>query len=76
MLALSDHCRYFLYCPPADMRKSLCAMNFCWMNNDRGCSVKDEGLAPRNRLAGAGFKPVYAALVKSWGRERYIKSQC
>ena len=30
-------------------------------------------MAPRNRLAGAGCKPPYAALVKSQGRERYGK---
>ncbi len=30
----------------------------------------DEGLAPRSRLAGAGFKPLQAAEVKSLGGER------
>ena len=33
----------------------------------------DEGLAPRSRLAGAGFKPLQAAGVKSLGGERCSK---
>jgi len=33
----------------------------------------DEGLAPRSRLAGAGFKPLQAAEVKSLGGERCSK---
>ena len=35
--------------------------------------VRDEGMAPRNRLTGAGCKPPYAAQVKSLGCERYGK---
>ena len=35
----------------------------------RGCT-EDEGLAPRSRLAGAGFKTPQAAVVKSHGGER------
>jgi hypothetical protein len=35
----------------------------------RGCTG-DEGLAPRTRLAGAGFKAPQAALVKSHCGER------
>ena len=31
------------------------------------------GFAPRSRLAGAGFKPLKAALVKSQGSERLGK---
>jgi len=31
--------------------------------------------ALRNRLAGAGFRPEHAALIKSSGREGCIKSQ-
>ena len=33
------------------------------------------GMAPRSRLTGAGFKPLYASLGKSQGRERYKKRQ-
>lgn len=36
-------------------------------------SLRDEGMAPRSRLAGGGCKPPYAALVKSYGRKRYGK---
>ena len=39
------------------------------------CYIEDEGPAPRYRLAGAGIKPVYAALVKGHCRERYMKRQ-
>jgi len=39
------------------------------------CFVKDEGRPLGAGLAGAGFKPVRAALVKSFGRERRMKSQ-
>ena len=35
--------------------------------------TNDEGLAPRSRLAGAGFKPLQAAGVKSLGGERCSK---
>ena len=35
----------------------------------RGC-IEDEGMAPRSRLAGAGFKAPQAAVVKSHGGER------
>ena len=35
----------------------------------RGCT-EDEGMAPRSRLAGAGFKAPQAAVVKSHGGER------
>jgi len=38
----------------------------------RNCT-EDEGLAPRSRLAGVGFKPPKAALVKSQGSERLGK---
>jgi len=38
----------------------------------RGCT-RDEGMAPRSRLAGVGFKPPKAALVKSQGGERLGK---
>ena len=38
----------------------------------RNC-IEDEGLAPRSRLAGVGFKPPKAALVKSQGSERLGK---
>lgn len=31
---------------------------------------RDEGMALRSRLSGAGFKPPQAAVVKSHGRER------
>ena len=35
----------------------------------RGCT-EDEGMAPRSRLTGAGFKAPQAAVVKSHGGER------
>jgi hypothetical protein len=35
----------------------------------RGC-IEDEGMAPRSRLTGAGFKAPQAAVVKSHGGER------
>jgi len=34
------------------------------------CYTIDEGLNPRNRRAEVGFKPPYAASVKSCGSER------
>ena len=34
------------------------------------CRTRDEGRAPRSQLAGAGFKPPQAAVVKSDGGER------
>ena len=37
---------------------------------DFRCCTKDEDMAPRNRLAKTGFKPPYAAVVKSYGSER------
>ena len=50
-------------------------LKFCRYADDsapRGCT-KDEGLAPRSRFAGVGFKPPKAALVKSQGGERLGK---
>jgi hypothetical protein len=35
----------------------------------RGCT-EDEGMAPRSRFTGAGFKAPQAAVVKSYGGER------
>ncbi len=32
--------------------------------------MEDEGMSLRSRLSGAGFKPLQAAVVKSYGSER------
>jgi len=46
---------------------------FCKKKQRKLC--KRWGKAPRNRFTGTGFKPVYAAVVKSYGCERYMKSR-
>jgi len=37
------------------------------------CCIRDEGMAPRSLVAGLGFKPPRAAVVKSHGGERRWK---
>ena len=45
------------------------------LRGSKRCFLKDEGRPLETRFTGTGFKPVYAAVIKSYGRERYMKSQ-